>query len=99
MAKKKVKRRKAQMTLPLAVVAGFLPAGGKLYESRGSVEGISNTASRIFLGFNPDNGKWDLEDMKFGIGPILVGFMMHKIASGLGVNRALGAARVPFIRI
>lgn len=99
MAKKKGKRRKAQMTLPLAVVAGFLPAGGKIYAARGSVEDMSETASRIFTGFDPGSGNWDFEDMKYGIAPVFVGFMVHKIASGLGINRALGAARVPFIRI
>jgi len=87
------------MTIPVAVVAGFLPAAGKIYESRGSPEGMANTSSRIFLGFNPDNGNFDFEDMKFGIAPIFMGFIVHKIASGMGINRALGAARVPFIRI
>lgn len=99
MAKKKGKRRPARMTIPLAVVAGFLPAGSKLYDSRGSVEELSNTASRILIGFNPQNGNWNAEDLKYGLGPIFVGMILHKVASGLGINRALGAARIPFIRI
>jgi len=99
MAKRKGRRRKAQMTIPLAVVAGFLPAGGRLYDNRGSAQELSDTASRIFLGFDPSRGNWDFEELKYGLAPIFVGFLMHKIASGLGVNRALGAARVPFIRI
>jgi len=98
MAKKK-HRRKAAMTIPLAVVAGFLPAGNKLWDNRESVESLTNEASKMFVGFDPRSGNWDLEDLKFGIAPILVGFLVHRVASGLGVNRALGSARVPFLRI
>jgi len=101
MAKKK-HRKKAQATLPLAVVAGFLPpARIILAESQGGrgIEGGAVAASRIFLGYDSNTAVWDFRQLQFGFGPILMGFAIHKVAQMVGINRALAAARIPFIRI
>lgn len=102
MAKKKGKRKKSQITMPLAVVAGFVPPGLIIHrESQGGrgVEGAAMAASRIFLGYDSMSATWNFNQLKYGFGPILVGFAVHKIASMVGINRALGAAKIPFIRI
>ncbi len=102
MAKKKGKRRRPQMTMPLAVVAGFVPPTRIIWaESRGSrgVEGGAVAASRIFIGYDQNNSRWDFSQLQYGFGPILMGFGIHKIAQIVGLNRALAAARIPFIRI
>jgi len=101
MARKKHHRRPRQ-TLPLAVVAGFIPpARIILAESQGGagIEGGAVAASRIFLGYDSNTGVWDFRQLQFGFGPILMGFGIHKLAQMVGINRALGAARIPFIRI
>jgi len=101
MAKKK-HRKRAQATLPLAVVAGFFPAGQIIWaESQGprGVQGGAQAASRIFLGYDSVNARWDFRQLQYGFGPIIVGFGIHKVAQMVGINRALAAARIPFIRI
>jgi len=99
MAKKNVKKKKPQMTIPIAIVAGFVPGAMSLYEARSSPETFGRQASRIYTGFDPVGGKYNLQDMRFGTFPIFGGFLVHKVASALGVNRALGAAKMPFLRI
>lgn len=101
MAKKK-HRRRPQATIPLAVVAGFIPpARIILAESQGGrgIEGGAVAASRIFLGYDSNTAVWDFRQLQFGFGPILMGFAIHKVAAMVGINRALAAARIPFIRI
>lgn len=101
MAKKK-QRRKQALTMPLAVVAGFVPPARIIYlESQGGrgIEGGAVAASRIFLGYDSVTAQWDFGQLKYGFGPILMGFAVHKVASMFGVNRALAAARIPFVRI
>lgn len=102
MAKKKGKRRRPQMTMPLAIVAGFVPPGRIIFaESRGGrgIEGGAIAASRIFLGYDSTTARWDFSQLQYGFGPILMGFGIHKLAQMVGINRALAAARIPFIRI
>jgi len=99
---KKKHRSKPKATLPLAVVAGFFPpARIILAESRGGrgIEGGAVAASRIFLGYDSNTAQWDFRQLQYGFGPILVGFGIHKVAQMVGINRALAAARIPFIRI
>jgi len=102
MAKKKKGRRKQAMTMPLAVVAGFVPPARIIFaESQGGrgVEGGAVAASRIFLGYDSNTAQWDFRQLQYGFGPILMGFAIHKVAQMVGINRALAAARIPFIRI
>jgi len=100
MAKKK-HRKKARATLPLAVVAGFVPPARIIYaESQANgIEGGAVAASRIFLGYDSNQARWDFQQLQYGFGPILVGFAIHKIAAMVGINRALASAKIPFIRI
>ena len=100
MAKKKTKRR-ARPTIPLAVVAGFMAPARIIYRESLSngIEGGVAATGRIFTGYDSTRGVWDFRQLQFGFGPVLMGFGIHKVATMLGVNRALGAARIPFIRI
>ena len=89
-------------TLPLAVVAGL--AGGLSPTISVAMRGQGpyaafNELSRDFTGFDPATGSWDWTDLQRGLVPVLAGFIVHAVASKIGVNRALGRARVPFIRI
>jgi len=102
MAKKKKTRKRPPMTMPLAIVAGFVPPGRIIWAESGrgqSFEGGAVAASRIFLGYNSITGRWDFKQLQYGFGPILMGFGIHRLAQMVGINRALAAARIPFIRI
>ena|SRR2546425_7805283 len=90
------------MTLPLAVVAGV--AGGLSPTISIAMRGQGpyaafNELSRDFTGFDPASGTWDWRDLQKGLVPVFAGFFVHALASKFGVNRSLGRAKVPFIRI
>lgn len=95
-AKRAGKRRKPKFTIPLAIVAGFIPGGVRLWNHRHSVEDFSNEASRIYLGYTPWNGTWNLSLAMLGTGPIIGGMLVHKFVGGmLGVNKLLSRTRLP----
>lgn len=103
MATKAIARRRSQgMTIPVAVIGGLLPAAGALIEANrsGGMGGVLQWSSILTTGYDPADGSW-----KPGIafrklyGPLALGFVVHKLAGRLGINRALGRAGVPLIRI
>ncbi len=96
---KKKRRAKPKLTIPLAVVAGFAPGAMSLMDHSRNPQIFAREASRIFIGFDPETGKWDFGKMKFGTFPMLFGFMLHSVANRFGINRQLAAARIPFLRI
>ena len=93
--------RKKQFTLPLAVVAGFVPMGLALYgvQREMGTRAMLSTIPMKLIGYNPNLGKWDFGGMKCGTVSILGGFAVHAIASKLGLNRVLARSGIPFIRI
>jgi hypothetical protein len=48
---------------------------------------------------NTETLKWMPEYLMQGVGPIVVGVFVHKLASKLGINRGLARAGVPFLRV
>ncbi len=88
-------------TLPMGVVLGFVPLvarGIDLYKAGGAmgVRGLS----KALVPYDTVTHKMDFSELGYGLWPILTGLAVHKVVgSWLGVNKALGAARVPFIRI
>jgi len=106
MAKRRSTKRhsKAGMTIPLAVVAGFAPlALGEIGAVRralaGDTAGAAQQAVIYATGYNTDTKSFHWPTFMGSYGPILAGMVVHKLAGRLGVNRALGKAGVPFIRI
>ena len=101
MAKRKRSRRRGGFKLPIAIVAGFLPGITRtvtITQQQGFQAG-SYEAARIYTGYDPSSGSWNAGYMWFGLFPMFIGFLIHKGASALGLNRALGRARIPLIRI
>lgn len=103
MAKKKAnpRRRRNGITVPIAVVAGFIPGfynvaeHTRLYGWRGGIKEMG----RIYMAFDHTTGNWDWDWLKYGTIPILIGLLAHNlIGRGLGLNRALARARLPVIR-
>lgn len=99
---KKKKRRSNGFTLPVAVIAGFMPltygaiADWDRYGWKGAVAGISARMT----GYNPQVNTFNIPTMKEGLLPILLGGIIHKfVGTRLGVNRMLGSSGLPIIRV
>jgi len=97
-----------KITIPLAPILGIsvgltsAPKGGWRspldHFIKGEVaSGLLNLQSN-FLFYDWSNKSFDL-DMGVGVKGLIAGLIIHKVASKLGVNAALGRANVPLIRI
>jgi hypothetical protein len=102
MARARARHRRAEMTLPLAVVGGCLPLGVRAYNGfRGNgIVGLSDGITSGLTGYSVFSKRFEMAALSEGLLPILAGILVHKFVGGkLGVNRALGAAKVPLFRI
>lgn len=102
MAKARATHRRKQMTIPLAVVGGFVPLGVRGYngfQANGIVGGLDGVSSGL-TGYSVfDPGKWHPEVLAGSWLPILGGFAVHALAGRLGINRLLGRYRIPLFRV
>jgi len=93
---------KAGMTVPLGVVAGFMPLAMFAYDGF-QYGGWTNVGHRLLAGltgYNTTTHKFESVQLKNGLYPLLAGLAAHKIVGQwLGVNRMLAKAKIPFIRI
>lgn len=95
----KARRSKAKMTIPIAVIAGFVPVVNGVWNRRNSGQAISDYLQTNFTGITPGTGQFSFGNLKGGLLPIIMGFAVHMVASKVGINRAIGRASIPFIRI
>lgn len=90
----------------VTTVANYIKAFGwrPLYATQGAGDyrGWLDVLCNIYLGISPNKAygsyftPWGLPS---GLYPLLAGVGIHKLAGMFGVNRLLGRAHVPFIRI
>lgn len=110
MAKKRFTRvkkhhKKPAMTLSLAVLAGLAPTAAFAYEGfklGGSEGGISEAAHRVTMrmtGYEWKGNIWYPGQLAMGLGPVLLGAGVHKLANRFGINRMIANAGIPVIRI
>lgn len=101
MAKSKTRRKKRGFTLPLAVAAPIAYVGYNtaLYAMNQSPEVALDKLGYWMTGYSVKSADFNWNRMKGGSFPILGGIVVHKIASMLGVNRAIAQAGIPIIRI
>lgn len=92
-------RRKQKFTLPVAVVSGFIPAAVGVWNRRSSPTEIGNYLQAGFTGITPGTGQFNFANLRSGLIPVVGGFMVHLLASKLGVNRAIARAGIPLVRI
>ena len=93
--------RRAGMTFSVATIAGFVPLAGRAitgYQGNGLYGAADGVLSGL-TGYSTFDHKWHADLLVQNVGPIIAGVLVHKLASRLGINRALGRARVPFLRI
>jgi len=110
MAKKKKTNRKRNFTIPAALVSGVAlgfvikpdPTWDSPYEAvkRGNFDiAVKNYATNM-IGYRADTGAiFDTTIGMKGLWALIGGFVIHKLATVLGLNRALGRARIPFLRV
>lgn len=98
---RRVTRRRSNPTIPLAIVAGFAPLvrGVGQQVADGNWQGAITTLGYDLVGYNPVGGRFDTGGLRNGLYPILLGFAAHWGASKIGLNRAIGRARIPYFRI
>lgn len=102
MAPKAKTHKGRKFTIPMAIVAGLIPGLANSFNhltKGGGIDAVRVVASRDYLGFDPRDNSWKWDRMWGGTLPIVVGMVVHKAASVLGVNRALGRAGIPFFRL
>ena len=101
MATRRKIHHKKRMTIPLAVVAGFLPLGLDVFNQlkAGEWEQASNVLQHNLIGVNPWSGKWDTQGFNHGLYPIVGGFAVHWMANKIGLNRMIARTGIPLIRI
>ena len=103
MAKTKVvrRRRNGGIKIPLALIGGFLPYLNFLREGHKDAgwDGVMKRAPQI-VGYSGYTKKWSFNNfITSGAPGLLIGAIIHKVASRFGVNRAIANMGVPFIRI
>lgn len=101
MARKKSRRNNKSFTLPLAVVGGFMPLAVHALDDY-RVAGLPHVAKGICVrttGYMIDTGKFEFGYLMQGMGPIVAGTLVHKLAGKLGINRMIAAAGIPVVRI
>lgn len=105
---KKRRRGRRKFTLPIAAVGGLAmgmfinPVGGNQtpFErlTKGDFKWAIHEAIYNYTGYHGASGKWYPMNAR-GAFAAVGGFAIHKIASMLGINRTLGQAKVPILRI
>jgi len=100
MAKKKTRRRKG-FTIPMAVAVptAYVGYNALLYAINQSPQVALEKTTKWFTGYSLETGRWSFDNFKLGLFPIFGGVLVHKVASKLGVNRALASTGLPWIRV
>lgn len=102
MAKKNKPKKKRSPTFPLTIV---VPVGMTAYrrvdEITRNVDPFEIMDRQIYelTGYSVKFQNWKWDRLHLGLFPIVGGIIAHKIVNKLGVNRAIAAAGVPWIRI
>jgi len=103
-------RKRRAFTIPAALTSGVLlgfvikpdPTWDSPFEAakRGDyATAIKNYATNM-IGYRADTGAiFDTTIGMKGLWALIGGFVIHKVASMIGLNRALGRARIPYLRV
>lgn len=95
MARRNVRHKAAKMTIPLGIAIPVVLHAERTL--RPALAGDMKLAAYRGLGVN-DSGV-DMAELKIIAMPYLVGAGVHFAAKHLGINRALGRAKIPFARL
>lgn len=99
--KKRYSRKKAQFSLGVAAgMAPLLSTAYKGWKSGGfnADGGLPEAVSTALFGVDAA-GTFEFHRMKRGALPLVMGVLGHKVATKLGINRAISSAGIPYLRI
>lgn len=102
MAKKsKAKRKRKGVTIPLMLLAGLQAPARVAWAGykQGGPDRAMQQFGMVMTGYDSRDGQFKSAELKYGLYPVLVGAGLHKLMNKLGVNRALAASGIPFIRL
>lgn len=90
--------RRGRARIPLAVIGGFVPLGLNVLNGfkTSGINGAGFELVRGTTGYNTQAGAWEWQALVRGMGPVLAGILVHKVANRLGVNGMLARAGLPF---
>lgn len=100
--KKRTFRKKPAFTLPLSIVGGLAVPVGKLWTDWRAYKDINVTTREVgqfFTGYDYTTGQFNFASMRFGLMPVMLGALVHKLANRVGVNGMIARAGIPFIRL
>jgi len=101
LAKKGQVHRARSWTIPILPIVGIAAAPVTGYAIGYALQGDWVSAVKQlggFAGIRADNGQFNFGVLMQNMGPVVIGMVMHKLASKLGVNRMLASAGLPVIR-
>jgi len=84
------------MTVPIAIVLPAAAVGYNAYKYLRA--GDTRQPVKMFTGYDMATGDFDPGALMTGVGPIVVGALVHKFAGPM-VNKGLARAKVPYIRL
>lgn len=100
-AKKKRRGGSRKMTISLAVIGGLAPTAYSTwygYKADGARGAMGNLGMRL-TGYDFRDGKFKLQELFNGVGPLLLGGLVHKVANQMGLNRMIAKSGIPVFRI
>lgn len=98
-------RRRTRPSLSLAVMAGFAPTlafaieGFKLPGDQGGIVEAAHRVTMRMTGYEWKNNKWLASQLAMGVGPVLLGGLVHKMANRFGINRTVRKATMGIFSI
>ena len=84
--KKKRRGGRGKGAIPLLPIAGAMVPAMKVYDA-GLNKDTPKAMLFYFTGWNTDAGQWDSDVAIKSVSPIILGYVGHKVATKLGVNR------------
>lgn len=103
MARKKTRRRSRSFTIPVALTVPLVPPAIKAYQifkETNSVYSALVNYQAYYTGWTGNPARaWNPEYLKYGAAPLALGFLVHKLAGKLGINRMLASGNVPVVRV
>ena len=94
--RRKKSHRSSKMTVPVAIMLPVAAVGYQAYKSMRA--GDTRAPVRMFTGYDMATGDFNPSALIAGIGPIVLGGLVHKFAGPM-VNKQLARAKVPYIRL
>jgi hypothetical protein len=103
MAIKRKMHHKKKFTIPVAIVAGFLPMAMDIMNTKDSLGiggAIVHSSAGALIGYDTVGKRFNMNNWKAAGGPaIWIGFAAHFAAQKFGINRMIARAGIPLIRI